>query len=82
MARGSGVFGEPAGAAAYAGLLEASRLGLVGPGDRVVVLNTGSGLKDVASAREAAEAAGAEPVRVAPTVAALEAVLDRIGGGS
>jgi len=82
MARGSGVFGEPAGAAAYAGLVAAADLGLVGTGDRVVVLNTGNGLKDVASARRAAEAAGAEPIRIDATVDALEAVLDRIGGAS
>ncbi|MCB2224030.1 MAG: threonine synthase [Actinobacteria bacterium] len=88
MARGSGVFGEPAGAAAYAGLVEASRLGLVGEHDRVVVLNTGSGLKDVASARAAAEAAGAEAVLISADVAALDEALDRLdipnepGGGS
>jgi threonine synthase len=84
MARGSGVFGEPAGAAAYAGAVKAAGLGLVGSGDRVVVLNTGSGLKDVGSARRAAEGAGTEPIRVAADLAALDAVLDRLtmpGGG-
>lgn len=78
MARGSGVFGEPAGAAAYAGLVRAADLGLVGRGDRVVVINTGSGLKDVASARRAAEAAGTGTVTVAPSTAALDEVLDRL----
>jgi threonine synthase len=78
MARGSGVFGEPAGAAAYAGLVRAADLGLVGSGDRVVVINTGSGLKDVASARRAAEAAGTGAVTVAPSTAALDEVLDRL----
>jgi len=50
MARNSGVFGEPAGAAAWAGLRAAAADGLIGEDDRVVALNTGNGLKDVASA--------------------------------
>ena len=53
LARGSGVFAEPAGAAAYAGLLKAVNERQVGASDRVVVLVTGNGLKDVASARKA-----------------------------
>jgi threonine synthase len=78
MARGSGVFGEPAGAAAYAGLVEAAALGLVGGGDRVVVINTGSGLKDVAAARTAAEAAGTQPILVEASVDALDRVLNQL----
>jgi threonine synthase len=52
LARGCGVFAEPAGAAAYAGLVKAVELGLVSPEERIVVLSTGSGLKDIASARK------------------------------
>ncbi|MGC8780361.1 MAG: pyridoxal-phosphate dependent enzyme, partial [Anaerolineae bacterium] len=52
LARGSGVFAEPAGAAAYAGLVKAVELGLVAPDEQIVVLATGNGLKDVASARK------------------------------
>ena len=52
LARGSGVFAEPAGAAAYAGLVKAVAEGLVDPEDRIVVLSTGNGLKDIASARK------------------------------
>jgi threonine synthase len=81
MARGSGVFGEPAGAAAYAGLVRAAADGQIDADDRVVVLNTGSGLKDVAAARTAAEAAGTAPIRIAPTVDALEAALEELPGG-
>ena len=51
LARGSGVFAEPAGAAAYAGLVKAVADGLVDPEERIVVLSTGNGLKDIASAR-------------------------------
>ena len=75
LARGSGVFAEPAGAAAYAGLVAAVERGLVGAGDRIVVLNTGSGLKDVASALKAVATAGTTPLRVAPDLAALEAAM-------
>ncbi len=75
LARGSGVFAEPAGAAAYAGLVAAVERGLVGADDRIVVLNTGSGLKDVASALKAMETAGTTPLHVTPDLAALEAAL-------
>jgi threonine synthase len=41
----AGIIAEPAGAAGYAALDEALRAGLLQPGERVVVLITGSGLK-------------------------------------
>jgi threonine synthase len=52
LGRGAGVFAEPAGAASYAGLVKAVADGLVDPNERIVVLVTGNGLKDVASARK------------------------------
>jgi threonine synthase len=52
LARGSGVFAEPAGAAAYAGLVKAIADGLLDLDERIVVLSTGNGLKDIASARK------------------------------
>lgn len=78
MARAGGVFGEPAGAAAYAGYLRARELGVLGPMERVVVLNTGSGLKDVSSAVRAAGMAGAEPHAIEPTLDAAKAIIDRL----
>ena len=45
-----GVFAEPAGATAYAGLVKAVSSGLVGGEAPILVLNTGSGLKDVRAA--------------------------------
>lgn len=78
LARGSGVFAEPAGAASYAGLLAATGRGLVGPSDRVVVLATGSGLKDVASVMRSVSAAGTEPLRIEPSLDALTEALERI----
>jgi threonine synthase len=82
MARGCGVFGEPAGAAAYAGLRRAVNDGLVGTGDRVVVVNSGSGLKDAASARRGAEGSGAAPIRIEANMEALERALATAGLGT
>ncbi len=66
-----GIFAEPAGATAYAGLLKAVEEGLIAPEDPVVVINTGSGLKDVKSAMRAA---GEAPV-IAPTLEAVRRVI-------
>jgi threonine synthase len=52
LARGCGVFAEPAAAAAYAGLVKAVDDNWVEPDERIVVLSTGSGLKDVSAAIE------------------------------
>jgi threonine synthase len=79
LARRSGVFAEPAGAAALAGLELAVEQGLVGDGDRVAVLNTGSGLKDVASAMRAVSGVGTEPIRVAADLSALQQRLKEQG---
>ncbi len=75
LARGCGVFAEPAGATAYAGLVKAVNQGLVSPDERIVVLNTGNGLKDVASAMKAVELVGTHPDRVAPNMADLKQVV-------
>jgi threonine synthase len=75
LARGCGVFAEPAGAAGYAGLIKAVEQGLVSPDDRIVVINTGSGLKDVKSAMAAVEQAGTRPYRVEPSLADLRRVM-------
>ncbi len=75
LARGSGVFAEPAGAAAYAGLLKAIAQGMVGPDERVVVINTGNGLKDVAGALKGVELVGTKAHHVAPNIEALRRIL-------
>lgn len=46
---GIGIFAEPAGAAAFAGYLKAAETGLVGADEPVLIMNTGSGLKDAAA---------------------------------
>jgi threonine synthase len=50
LATGCAVFAEPAAAAAYAGLVKTVAQGGISSGERVVVLATGSGLKDVSAA--------------------------------
>jgi threonine synthase len=52
-----GIFAEPAGAAAYAGLVKGAASDVVGGEDPVLVLNTGSGLKDVHAAMQAVDQA-------------------------
>lgn len=63
-----GIFAEPAGATALAGLKKALAQGIVKPDDPVVVMNTGSGLKDVRAAMQAVHAA---PV-IEPSMVALK----------
>jgi threonine synthase len=75
MARDTGIFVEPACAAAWAGLLTGLERGLFEPDDRVVVIATGSGLKDVPAAMAAVEAEGTVASIVDPSLAAVEAVL-------
>lgn len=52
-----GLFVEPAAATAYAGLVKALRNGQLNPEEPVLVMSTGSGLKDVKSAMLAVSAA-------------------------
>jgi len=66
-----GVFAEPAGAAAYAGLVKAASSGLIGSEDPILVLNTGSGLKDVRAAMRAVQSA---PI-IEPTLEAVKQLL-------
>jgi len=54
LARKEGVFAEPAGATAYAGLVKGVHDGLVDKDEEIVAVITGNGLKDVSSAMKAA----------------------------
>ncbi len=72
LARHTGVFAEPAGAAALAGLRQALEKGLVERDERIVLLITGTGLKDVQAASRTVE----RPEAVPPE---LEAVAQRFG---
>jgi threonine synthase len=66
-----GVFAEPAAAAAYAGYLQALDAQQIGKEDPVLVLSTGSGLKDVAAVQRVVPEA---PV-IEPTVEAVKRLL-------
>ena len=75
LAQGCGVFAEPAAAAAYAGLVQAMDRGLVSAEEKVVVLATGSGLKDIATAMKSA----GEPTIVEPDLADVRRVIGWAG---
>ena len=54
MGQLEGIFAEPSGAAGFAGLQELLGNGTVQPDETVVIIVTGSGLKDVESALKVA----------------------------
>ncbi|MCB2214057.1 threonine synthase [bacterium] len=66
-----GIFAEPAAATAYAGLVQAVETGVVTSDDPVLVLSTGSGLKDVKAAMQAVTEA---PI-IEPTLKAVKKVI-------
>lgn len=69
LGRTEGVFGEPAGVTATAGVRQAVLDGIIKPGETVTAISTGSGLKDVKNALRAA----GKPKLCDPDLAALEA---------
>ncbi len=73
LARGAGVFAEPAGATGYAGVAALVESGAIRGGEEVVVLITGNGLKDVAGARRATSGA---PTEIDPVLSDVERVLE------
>jgi len=66
-----GIFAEPAGSTAYAGLETAIKKGFITEDDEVLVVNTGSGLKDIRAAMQAVP----EALIIEPTLTALKKVL-------
>ena len=75
LGRLTGVFAEPAGAAPLAAVQKMLRQGRLNPEDRIVVVVTGNGLKDVTSAVKAA----GTPHRIAPDLADLKRLVERLG---
>lgn len=67
-----GIFAEPAGATAYAGLKKALQSGIVSADSPVLVLLTGNGLKDIKAAMQAVKEA---PV-IEPSLSALKKLLN------
>ena len=68
LGRNEGVFSEPAGATATAGVKAAIAEGVIRANETVTVISTGSGLKDTANALKAA----GKPYICAPSLDALE----------
>lgn len=71
LAGGAAVFAEPAGAAGYAALRKLAAQGRIGPEETLVVIVTGSGLKDIPAAMQAA----GQALVIEPTLDALKRVL-------
>lgn len=61
LATAEGIFAEPQGIGAFAGLLDAHRAGALAPGELVVCAVTGAGLKDMQAAEEIIAADDAHP---------------------
>ncbi len=66
-----GIFAEPAGATGFAGMLKALKEGKISKNDKVVVIITGNGLKDVNSAIKA----GGEPIVINPDIEEVKKIL-------
>ncbi|MDI7269088.1 MAG: threonine synthase, partial [Myxococcota bacterium] len=71
----TGVFAEPASAAAIAAVVKGAAVGAIGRDETVVALVTGTGLKDVAAAMRIA----ATPRPIEPTIDAVRRRLDENG---
>lgn len=68
----TGVFAEPAAAAAYAGLLKAISQGFVDANDTILLLITGHGLKDITKAMQGIKTSGLDAKVVEPTLGAVK----------
>ncbi len=71
LARATGVFAEPAAAAAFAGFVKQCENGAIKPDERVLLMLTGNGLKDVEAARRAV----GEPLRIKPDIGELDKLM-------
>jgi threonine synthase len=72
LARATGVFAEPAGVTSLAGVIAARESGLIGPKERVIIVATGNGLKDIKSAMRTV----GKPHSVAPDIEDVRAALN------
>ncbi len=68
LAQATGVFAEPGAAAAFAGFVKLREQGVIQSDERVVLISTGSGLKDINTARRAV----GEPLRIQPDLVELD----------
>ncbi|MBO8160327.1 MAG: threonine synthase [Thermosipho sp. (in: Bacteria)] len=70
LAKNTGIFGEPAGAASYAGLKKAIKLGIVDKNEKACIFVTGNGLKDIKAVEKLIK-----PIKIEPKI---EKVLEYI----
>ncbi|MEP7342985.1 MAG: threonine synthase [Acidobacteriota bacterium] len=68
LARATGVFAEPGAAAAFAGFVKLRQSGVIQSDERIALVITGSGLKDINNARRSV----GEPLQIKPDIAELE----------
>lgn len=73
LARSTGVFAEPAAAAAFAGFAKMAQSGAIKSSERVLLVLTGNGLKDVAAAQRAVR----QPLRIKPSIDELDEAMRR-----
>jgi threonine synthase len=78
LAQHTGIFGEPAGVAAFAGLLRAISDRTIKPNETVLHIVSGNGLKDVRSALRACP----EARRVRPSLDDVRAIIGEASGAS
>jgi threonine synthase len=75
LARGTGVFAEPAAAAAFAGFIRLCETGVIGRDQRVLLMLTGNGLKDIAAAARTVRPG----IKVRPDLSALKEAMTAVG---
>lgn len=74
LAANTGIFAEPAGAAAWAGLKKGLTTQAIEAEQTIVMVNTGSGLKDIPAAMKAVEKCGLPLFTVAPGIEAFRRI--------
>lgn len=79
LARAAGVFAEPAASTVLAGLHRALETGLVGRQERVALLITGHGLKDIKSAIASVDAEGKVAYPVEPSMDGVRQLAGALG---
>ena len=75
LARETGVFGEPAGVTGFAGFRKMAMEGKLGTEERIALIVTGNGLKDIAGARKSV----GSPILAEPDIGDLECRLADAG---
>jgi threonine synthase len=78
LAKKTGVFAEPAGAATWAGVQKAVQNNMLSDNDVVVMINTGSGLKDINSAMKSVELTKLPFFRVQPTMEDVNKITEQL----